>query len=316
MQTTHNGALLARYHYTLDATGNRTHVTETGSGVTREITNTYDALNRQIVSAYSSGEAFTYRCDTVGKRVAMTSTTPLSGTVVTDYTFDAANRLTTRAVSDGRAYTYTWSARGQMLAEYTQGYPVRTFTYDGARQLVAFWENDLMCYEFALQWGQERGNVKKLQKLTQQGPPPYYGKGVAWKESAFLMDTITYMNANPAIADNGANTFRDLAAPEYGLYDKVSWFRGLLDTMGVVYPQLWEVDFRQQAPKLDVPVYFFIGRHDINAHTVLTEQYYELLDAPHKQIVWFEHSGHTPWASESDRFVQAMVDTVLVQTQP
>jgi YD repeat-containing protein len=39
-------------------------------------------------------------------------------------------------VSDGRVYTYTWSARGQLLAEWTQGYPVRTFTYDGAGRLV------------------------------------------------------------------------------------------------------------------------------------------------------------------------------------
>jgi len=205
------------------------------------------------------------------------------------------------------------SALGVMLV---QRYPELFHAFVGTGQMVAFLENDLMCYKFARQWAQERGNVKKLQKLTQQGPPPYYGKDVAWKETAFLMDTFAYMNANPAIADNGANTFRDLAAPEYGLYDKVSWLRGLLDTMGVVYPQLWDIDFRQQATKLDVPVYFFIGRHDINAPVVLTEQYYELLDAPHKQIVWFEHSGHTPWVSESDRFVQAMVDTVLVQTQP
>jgi pimeloyl-ACP methyl ester carboxylesterase len=83
----------------------------------------------------------------------------------------------------------------------------------------------------------------------------------------------------------------------------------------VVYPELWEMDFRQQATRLEVPVYFLIGRHDINAPTVLAEQYFALLDAPHKEIVWFEHSGHTPWVSESDRFVQAVVNTVLAQTQ-
>jgi pimeloyl-ACP methyl ester carboxylesterase len=86
--------------------------------------------------------------------------------------------------------------------------------------------------------------------------------------------------------------------------------------LGVVYPQLWDVDFRKQAKKLDVPVYFLIGRHDVNAPTVLVQEYYNLLDAPHKQIVWFEHSGHTPWVSESDRFVRVIVDTVLEQTQP
>jgi pimeloyl-ACP methyl ester carboxylesterase len=87
----------------------------------------------------------------------------------------------------------------------------------------------------------------------------------------------------------------------------------VLDTLGIVYPHLWDVDFRTQATKLDVPVYFLLGRHDINAPVALTEQYVDLLDAPHKEIVWFERSGHTPWVSESDRFVQAMVDTVLAQ---
>lgn len=204
------------------------------------------------------------------------------------------------------------SALGILLV---QSYPELFHAFVGTGQMVAFLENDQMCYDFAVQWAQERGDTAKVAKLAGQGPPPYYGDGVAWKESAFLMDTFDYMNQNPAIADNGANTFRDLAAPEYGLYDKVSWFRGVLETLGVVYPQLWEVDFRQQATELDVPVYFLLGRHDINAPTVLAEQYFTLLDAPNKEIVWFEHSGHTPWVSESDRFVEAMVDTVLAQTQ-
>ena len=154
------------------------------------------------------------------------------------------------------------SALGIMLV---QRYPDLFHAFIGTGQMVAFLENDQMCYEFALQWAQEKGDIKKIEKLTNQGPPPYYGKDVAWQEAAFLMDTFSYMNANPAIADNGANTFRDLAASEYGLYDKVSWFRGVIETLGVVYPQLWDVDFRKQATELDVPVYFFIGRHDINA---------------------------------------------------
>jgi len=181
--------------------------------------------------------------------------------------------------------------------------------------MVAFLENDLICYEFALDWARERGDTAKVEALIKQGPPPYYGSGTAWKEAAFLTETFAYMNQNPAIADNGFSTWRDLAAPEYGLYDKVSWFRGVLETLDVVYPQLWEVDFRQQATQLEVPVYFLIGRHDINAPTVLTEQYFAVLEAPHKEIVWFEHSGHNPWVSESSRFVEEIVETVLAQTQ-
>ena len=203
------------------------------------------------------------------------------------------------------------SALGVMLV---QRYPELFHAFIGTGQMVAFLETDQMDYDFALQWAQVRGDIAKVETLVRQGPPPYYAD-VAWKSATYLLDTYAYMNANPAIADNGANTFRDLAAPEYGLYDKVSWVRGVIDTLGVVYPQLWDVDFRTQAPKLDVPVYFLIGRHDINAPVTLTEEYYDLLDAPHKELVWFEHSGHTPWVHESARFVQVMVETVLGQTQ-
>ena len=203
------------------------------------------------------------------------------------------------------------SALGLMLI---QRYPDLFHAFIGTGQMVTFLENDLICYNFALSLAEENGNIKKVEKLTKQGPPPYYGKDVAWQEAAFLMDTFSYMNANPAIADNGANTFRDLAASEYGLYDKVSWFRGVLETLNVVYPQLWDIDFRLSATELDVPVYFFIGRHDVNAPTILLEEYFRLLKAPHKEIVWFEHSGHTPWVSESSLFVQEMVETVKSQT--
>ena len=49
----------------------------------------------------------------------------------------------------------------------------------------------------------------------------------------------------PAIANAGFNTLADLAGSEYGLYNKVNFFRGLLDTFGIVYQQLWDVDFRK-----------------------------------------------------------------------
>ncbi|MBK9925064.1 MAG: alpha/beta hydrolase [Anaerolineales bacterium] len=184
----------------------------------------------------------------------------------------------------------------------------------GTGQMVAFLENDLMCYDFALNVLEEKGDTEKIEKLKQQGPPPYYGEGVAMKEAAFLMETFNYMNADPNIADDGFNTFQDLSGSEYGLYDKVSWFRGALETMNVVYPQLWDVDFRTQATHLNVPVYFLIGRHDVNAPPALAEEYFELLDAPHKELIWFERSGHNPWVNESAAFVDEVVNNILADT--
>jgi pimeloyl-ACP methyl ester carboxylesterase len=245
--------------------------------------------------------------------------------------FDAVDRSTLnpeRYISDGIALVHYLRERfgeekiyvlgeswGSALGIWmVQRNPELFHAFLGTGQMVSFLETDLLCYEFALRVIEERGDIEKVKQLKEQGPPPYYGDGVAMKEAAFLMETYNYMNADPNIAGDGFNTFQDLAGSEYGLYDKVNWFRGALETMNVVYPQLWDVDFREQAAQLDVPVYFLIGRHDVNAPPVLTEEYYELLSAPHKELIWFERSGHNPWVTESDEFVDVVVNVVLPET--
>ena len=41
-----------------------------------------------------------------------------------------------------------------------------------------------------------------------------------------------------------------------------------------------------------------------------------MLDAPHKEIIWFEHSGHSPWVDETDKLVDVLVNRVLAETRP
>lgn len=247
--------------------------------------------------------------------------------------FDAVDRSTLtpeRYISDGlelaaylrerfdeeKVYVLGESWGSALGIWMVQREPESFHAFIGTGQMVAVLETDLMCYDFAMKLAQERGDTQKIEQLQKQGPPPYYGKGMAMKEAVYLMDTFNYMNQNPAIADDGFDTFQDLASPEYGLYDKVNWFRGVLETLDIVYPQLWEVDLRTQATQLEVPVYFLLGRHDVNAPPVLAEEYYELLNAPHKELIWFEHSGHNPWVTESARFVEVTVNKVLAETYP
>jgi pimeloyl-ACP methyl ester carboxylesterase len=102
--------------------------------------------------------------------------------------------------------------------------------------------------------------------------------------------------------------------PEYGLVDKVNWVRGLMDVFNVVYPQLEDLDFMTQAADLEVPVYFFVGRYDVNAMASLAERYYDVLDAPLKELIWFEKSGHPPLYSEANKLVDVMVNRVLAHS--
>lgn len=97
-------------------------------------------------------------------------------------------------------------------------------------------------------------------------------------------------------------------APEYGLVDKVNHTRGLIRSFNVVYPQLEDLDFRVQANELDVPVYFFVGRRDVNAMASLVEDYYAHLSAPHKELIWLD-GGHGLDGNQA-QFVDVLVNRV------
>jgi pimeloyl-ACP methyl ester carboxylesterase len=196
-----------------------------------------------------------------------------------------------------------------------QRHPESYHALVSSAQVVDFLGTDTFCYETALQIAEERGDTGKAEALRRQGPPPYYGQGVAKKAAEYLMYLSSYMNANPEIHSN-YNTLADLAAPEYGLYDKVNYVRGLLQTMEVLWPQLWEVDLREQAPRLEVSVYLLEGRHDVNTPPALAEDYLSRLEAPRRELIWFEHSGHSPWVEEPERVIEVMVHTVLGQSTP
>ena len=60
---------------------------------------------------------------------------------------------------------------------------------------------------------------------------------------------------SPIDNSDGFNTFQDILSPEYGLYDKASWARGIFDSGNVMFPQLWkaDVDFRRDVPPLMSP---------------------------------------------------------------
>ena len=72
---------------------------------------------------------------------------------------------------------------------------------------------------------------------------------------------------------------------------------------------MWETpdhrdhDVFRGVPRLDVPVYFFAGRHDYNTPLALVREYAEFLQAPAgKEVVVFESSAHIPFLAETDRF--------------
>lgn len=205
------------------------------------------------------------------------------------------------------------SALGVMLAAR---YPEFYHALVGTGQMVDFLETELLDYEKAMEIARARGDAEKLAKLEQNGPPPYSSAEVTFKSMEYLNYLSSYMSANSAITGGGYQTFRDIFSPEYSVIDKLNYILGLAATFGQVYPQLYGVDLRMECPRVDVPTYFFLGRHDINAPTALAQEYLESLKAPRKGLIWFEHSGHSPWINESEKFAEELLRVRITHVRP
>jgi pimeloyl-ACP methyl ester carboxylesterase len=73
-------------------------------------------------------------------------------------------------------------------------------------------------------------------------------------------------------------------------------------------------DLTQQVTALDLPVYFFHGRHDYTVSYTQARAYAEQLVAPLKGFYTFEASAHTPIFEEPEKALQIMLADVLAGT--
>ncbi len=189
--------------------------------------------------------------------------------------------------------------------------------YIGTGQMVNVRETDQTIYRMLLQHASKNGDKVYAQELTDLGAPPYYGanpimqyKQVLGREYGIFEEPYIKSAAYKREGDLMGQAF----IPEYGWLDRVGFMLGAMDTFNVVFPQLQDFDFRKDAIDFQVPVYFMLGRYDVNATYWLAEEYFQILRAPSKQLYIFEDSGHGMIWQEVDKFHKLMVEDVLAGT--
>ncbi len=236
---------------------------------------------------------------------------PISTLTVQQFVDDAealTNLLRARFHQD-RVYVMGLSWGTILGIKLVQQHPGLFHAFVGTGQMVNTVENDVFGYNLALQVAAERGDQRTLDTLRANGPPPYTGDGMALKYAVYNNVLFDHMgSARLEVVLLVGPQF----AREYGWVDKVNFDRGLLDSYPVVYEQLRDLDFTTQAASLDVPIYFLHGRHDVNAVAGLVERYYNVLQAPHKELVWLD-SGHGPGP---DELLDGMINHVLAHSPP
>lgn len=179
----------------------------------------------------------------------------------------------------------------------------------GVGQMVSQRASDIMFWEDTLAWAEASGETGLAATLRDNVPPPYenindYEPVVAYEHSWNPYPELDLSNEMPSI----------LFVPEYTFMDRVNAFRGFFDTAAVLYPQLQGLDFRIDIPTLGVPYYMVMGEHEARGRAVPAEEWFSALEAPHKEKIVFDGSGHRAHFDRPGEFAEVM-EEVLADTR-
>ncbi|WP_425253887.1 alpha/beta fold hydrolase [Janthinobacterium sp. NFX145] len=86
-------------------------------------------------------------------------------------------------------------------------------------------------------------------------------------------------------------------------------------TWSPVWNEVMNTDLPKTLQSVDCPVYFFVGKNDIQTSTRITQDYFEQLQAPRKGLFVFEQSGHQIHQDEPVKFQEAIIKTLDATTK-
>lgn len=81
-------------------------------------------------------------------------------------------------------------------------------------------------------------------------------------------------------------------------------------TWSPAWNEVMKIDLPKTLKKVKCPVYFFVGKNDIQTLTSITKGYFEQLKAPKKDLFLFENSGHQIHKDEAEKFQNTIIQTL------
>jgi len=202
---------------------------------------------------------------------------------------------------------------GSVIAALTVAkFPELYSCYVGIGQVACVEEGESASYWWTLEQARKRQDRRAVAALVTMGAPPYQGD---WRKKVVTQRSyLARFGGEVHKSRTGAFglVVRNLMfSREYTLADRVRYFRGILGSMRLLWPELSQVDLFTSVPELKVPVFFMEGRSDWEAPYELAERYFDSIKAPSKELIWFDRSAHLPNSEERDLFNEVMVAKVL-----
>ena len=195
---------------------------------------------------------------------------------------------------------------GSCLGLYTAiNHPEDIFAYIGMGQAIDLLQGEIDGYHYTLQKVIEQGDTVDIKTLKDIGLPPFEGGFQSLIKQRAILGK--YGGAFNSLSYSEIEEIRK-SSPVYTNTDHENYMKGFGFSQYCLWDQVMKVNFFKETTNLKVPVYFFEGRHDYGTPFALVEEYFKIVNAPYKEIIWFENSGHFLNLEEPQKYQKQLID--------
>ena len=184
-------------------------------------------------------------------------------------------------------------------------YPERVAAFIGFGQFVNGEKNELISYQYTLDAAKAAKDEAAVRELESVGPPVQGmykgGFGGMMKQRNLMMKYGGYSKSEEKRNYMDSFVKPMILSGEYSLSDLAGILLGYKKVLKAMWPEVGREDLTKYR-SFSVPILVFDGKLDMNTPAELVEEWFAKIEAPYKELIWFENSGHNPMGDEPDRF--------------
>lgn len=207
---------------------------------------------------------------------------------------------------------HSWGTIPGMHAVHRR--PEDFYAYIAIAQTAHGTREEAITYQRVLDQARTAGNRRAVRQLEQIGPPT----DGAYRRQSHLgtkLKWVRYFGGGPFHTETGITPLvrTVLRSPLYTIREKINYLRGEAFALRHLLHEVRQIDLFQDVRDVEVPVYFFHGRHDNQVPPEVAVEYFEYLNAPRKRFFLFEESAHGVLFEEPERFIRILRDEILTE---
>ena len=200
---------------------------------------------------------------------------------------------------------HSWGGALGLL--YAAEHPGKVAAFIGVAPVVATLAGQQAEFEFVREEATRRADAAALAKLGEIGAPPHETAAQVLAIERLTAEYGGVFHEEPSrvwLLVRGV--FGGLVTP----WEIPRFIRANEVSLEAMNEELLGLDLSRSVPRLDVPVFFMLGRYDRHVDARLAAAYLDSLAAPTRRVIWFERSAHNVPFEEPERFNHAVIDAL------